>query len=84
MDDKEHWNLEELDRKGCIRKEFRDVGQLNGLGTSNWGISANSWRAAYTGMIKAIALWGAELGWRGWRDWEEEFKKLQSRPSKSA
>ena len=24
-----------------------------------------------------VALWGAELGWRGQRDWEEKFEKLQ-------
>ena len=24
-----------------------------------------------------IALWGAELGWRGQRDWEREFEQLQ-------
>ena len=24
-----------------------------------------------------MALWGAEIGWRGQRDWEEEFEKLQ-------
>ena len=28
-------------------------------------------------MIKAVALWGAELGWKRQRDWEEEFEKLQ-------
>lgn len=28
-------------------------------------------------MVKAVALWGAELGWRGQRDWEEKFEKLQ-------
>jgi len=28
-------------------------------------------------MIRAIALWGSELGWRGQRDWEKEFEQLQ-------
>ena len=42
-----------------------------------WGMSANSLRFAYTGMIRAEALWGVELGWRGQREWEEEFDKLQ-------
>jgi len=28
-------------------------------------------------MVRAIALWGAELGWRGQRDWEREFEQLQ-------
>ena len=40
-------------------------------------MSKNSWRSAYTGMIRPVALWGAELEWRGQRDWEEELKKLQ-------
>ena len=29
------------------------------------------------GMIRAVALWGVDLGWRGQRDWEEGFQKLQ-------
>ena len=29
------------------------------------------------GMIRAVALWEAELGWMEQRDWEEEFEKLQ-------
>jgi len=28
-------------------------------------------------MIRAIALWGSELEWRGQRDWEKEFEQLQ-------
>lgn len=28
-------------------------------------------------MIRAVALWGMELAWRGQRDWEEEFEKFQ-------
>lgn len=31
----------------------------------------------YTGMVRAVALWGMELAWRGQAAWEEEFEKLQ-------
>ena len=48
-----------------IDKAHAMLGQLNGIGTSNWGISATSWRSIYTGMIRAVAMWGNELGWRG-------------------
>jgi len=53
------------------------LAQFNGIGNSQWGVSASSWRQIYTGMIRAVALWGAELGWRGQKDWEEEMEKLQ-------
>ena len=46
---KEHW-------KSRIAKARKMLGQLNGLGNSMWGMSANSWRSAYTGMIRAVAL----------------------------
>ena len=26
-----------------------------------------SWRQIYTGMIRAVVLWGSELGWTGQR-----------------
>ena len=67
---KEYW-------KSRIVKATKMLRQLNGLVNSMWGISANSWRTAYTVMIRAVALWGAELGWRGQKDWEENFEKLQ-------
>jgi len=67
---KEHW-------KARIKKARAMLAQFNGLGNSQWGISATSWRQIYTGMIRAIALWGSELGWRGQRDWEKEFEQLQ-------
>ena len=35
------------------------------------------WKKAYEGMIRSIATWGAELGWRGQRNWEKEFSRLQ-------
>ena len=28
-------------------------------------------------MIRSIATWGAELGWRGQKNWEKEFSRLQ-------
>ena len=28
------------------------------------------------GMVRTVALWSVELGWRGQKDWEEEFEKL--------
>jgi len=51
--------------------------QFNGICNSQWGISATSWRQIYTGMIRAVALWSAELGLRDQRDWEREFEQLQ-------
>ena len=51
--------------------------QLKGPENSIWGLSANTWKSAYTGMIRELALWGAEFGWRGQRHWEKEFEKLQ-------
>ena len=32
---------------------------------------------AYAGMIRPIATWGAELGWRGQKAWEKDFSRLQ-------
>jgi len=46
---KEHW-------KGRIKKALTMLAQFKGLGISQWGISASSWRQIYTGMIRAIAL----------------------------
>ena len=28
-------------------------------------------------MIRSIATWGAELGWKGQKNWEKEFSRLQ-------
>ena len=53
-----------------IDKTRAMLGQLNRIGTSNWGISATSWWSIYTGMIRAVAMWGSELGWRRQRRWE--------------
>lgn len=67
---REHWK-ERLD------KAKRLLGGLNSLGNASWGMSANSWRLAYTGMIRAVAFWGMGLAWRGQVGWEEDFEKLQ-------
>ena len=40
-------------------------------------MSVNSWRLAYTGMMRTIATWGAEIGWRGQVEWKEAMRKLQ-------
>jgi len=63
--------------KARIRKAGVMLAKFNGLGNSQWGISATSWRHIYTGMIRAVALWGLVLGWPGQRDWEKEFEQLQ-------
>ena len=31
------------------------------------------------GMVRTVALWGAELGWRGQKEWKREFERLQYR-----
>ena len=46
---KEYWKFR-------ITKARKMLGQLNGLGNSMWGISANSWRSTYTTMIREVTL----------------------------
>ena len=53
-----HW-------KGRVAQARKMLGALNGIGNSQWGVSSNSCRSAYTSMIRTIATWGAEIGWRG-------------------
>ena len=53
------------------------LGNLRGLGNSVWGLTLLSSRQAYTGMIRTIALWGAEVGWRGQEKWKKALKKTQ-------
>jgi len=60
-----------------IDKARAMLGQLNGIGTSNWEISTTSWRSIYTGMIRAVAMWDSELGWRGQKRWEQKMIDLQ-------
>ena len=40
-------------------------------------MSPLSCRQAYTGMIRSVAAWGMEVGWRGQREWREEIERLQ-------
>ena len=61
-------------RKSRIEKVRKLLGALSGIGNSQWGISPGSWRQLYTGMVRVIALWGAELGWRGQKEWRKQFK----------
>ena len=28
-------------------------------------------------MVRVIALWGAELGWRGQKEWRKQFERVQ-------
>jgi len=66
-----HW-------KSRVEKARKMLGALSGMGGSQWGISPSSWRQLYTGMIRSIAMWGSEIGWRGQRDWRAEMQKLQN------
>ena len=63
--------------KARIEKARKMLGALNGIGNSQWGISPLSWRSAYTGMIRTIATWGAEIEWRGQMAWTKEMARLQ-------
>ena len=45
-----------------VKSARQMLGNLRGLGNSSWWLTPLSWRQAYTGMIKTIALWGAEVG----------------------
>ena len=65
-----HW-------KSRINKVRKLLGALSGIGSSQWGISPGSWRQLYTGMVRTVELWGAELGWRGQKEWKREFERLQ-------
>ena len=60
-----------------IEKAQKLLGALKGVGNSEWGLSPKGWRQVYTGMIRTVATWGAELGWRGQRGWAEELERLQ-------
>ena len=53
------------------------LGALSGVGGSQWGMCPGGWKKAYEGMIRSIATWGAELGWRGQKNWEKDFSRLQ-------
>ena len=60
-----------------IKRPRKMLGCPKGLGNSAWGLSPLSWRQAYTGMIRTIALWGAEIGWRGQEKWRRALSSLQ-------
>src|SRR4029077_2185487 len=63
--------------KHRIGKARSLLGAIGGLGTSRWGLSPVSWRLVYTGMVRAVAAWGVEIGWRAQREWREEMESLQ-------
>ena len=71
LDFKEHW-------RHRIGKARSLLGALGGVGNSKWGMSPISWRAAYTGMVRAVASWGVEIGWRGQKEWRQEMTLLQN------
>ena len=58
LDFDHHW-------KSRIVKAKQLLGSLSSMGSSQWAISPTGWRQLYTGMIRVVALWGAELGWKG-------------------
>ena len=69
-----------------VKRLRQMLGNLKGLGNSAWGLNPASWRQAYTGMIRTIALWGAEVGWRGQEKWRKALKNYNTKasPSESA
>ena len=60
-----------------IDKARQLLGVLSGIGTSQLGISSGSWSQLYMGIVRTVALWGAELGWRGHKERKREFERLQ-------
>ena len=71
LDFKGHWRH----RIGKARSLLEALG---GVGNSRWGMGPVSWRAAYTGMVCAVASWGVEIGWRGQKEWRQEMTLLQN------
>ena len=71
LDFKEHW-------RHWIGKARSLLGALGSVGNSRWGMSPISGRAAYTGMVRAVASWGVEIGWRGQKEWRHEMTLLQN------
>ena len=62
--------------KSRLAKARQRLGSLSSMGSLQWGISLSSWRQLYTGIIRIVAIWGAELGWKGQKAWLKEFKRL--------
>ena len=77
LDFKEHWRH----RVGKARLLLRALG---GVGNSKWGMSPISWRAAYTGMVCAVASWVVEIWWRGQNEWRQEMALLQNAAMRKA
>ena len=57
-----HW-------KGRVAMAKKMLGALNSVSNSKVGITSNSWGPAYTGIVRSIATWGAEIGWSGQEQW---------------
>ena len=51
-----------------ITKARKLLSALDGVGTCRWGMSPLSWRQAYMRMVRSMASWGVEVGWRGQRE----------------
>ena len=68
---KEHWGHR-------IGKARLLLGALGGVGNLKWRMSPVNWRAAYTGMVRAIASWGVEIGWWRQREYRNEMTVLQN------
>ena len=60
-----------------IVKARKLIWAIDGVGNSACGMSPLRWRQAYTGMVRAFASWGVEIGWRGQREWRRLMEKLQ-------
>ena len=71
LDFREHW-------RHRIGKACSLLGAVGGVDNSRWGMSPVSWRAAYTGMVRAVTSWGVEIGWRGQKEWRHEMTLLQN------
>ena len=70
-DFKEHW-------RNRIGKARSLLGALGCVGNSRWGMGPVSCRAAYTGMVRAVASWGVDIGWRGQKEWRHGMTLLQN------
>lgn len=44
------------------------LGALGGVENSRWGTNPLSWRAACTCMVRSVASWGVDIGWRGQKE----------------
>ena len=46
------------------------------MGGAQWGMYQEGWKQAYEGMVRSIATWGVELGWRGQKAWEKRIQSI--------